>query len=322
MQMNKTKSSTPPIILEQNKAPQIINNTDYIYHGIGLNVLKLIGIMDHGILSEKGAAEKGLNLARNFGGYNKNTRISCVTAPRNDLNTGYSPRVAFNMYIQNGISFIIDNKINDVINNELRFKLRCKDQSKKHSFQKSIHKDESQRYIIIKEAISGIFIPKETLTKPLSKISFLSNLALNYYKPNCEFIINNLKKECQYYSQFSITKINVLLEKLENIENIVPVSEIKKRDYEENKIIQSIQTEISAYVNAAFQKKFNKNKVTLKDVLKTYVPPEMPIYAMDWERFNKKHRNKTFLKTSLSNLLTTSNKSKDNSKKSISNLVK
>lgn len=218
-----------------------IDNTNYLYHGIGEDLFKFESILKYGILSEKEATKLHLNFIRNDIGINNDDKISVVkpaTRSKDML------RSAFERYMLNGISFIINDinseEIHDTYNDEA------------HVFNKININD-----------IIGIMVPEEIYE---SKISDLKFIASNTRLENAEKIIDNTiinisQKFTNKKNKIDDLKFWIDYQK-ENIKNTNTYSLNSK-----SHIINNLQQDISIFLENEYSETLDIKSPTLKDII-------------------------------------------------------
>ena len=177
----------------------ILNNSELRYHGIGENVIKLIGILEHGILCQNDS-QKSTEYQKNYDGYNQSNMVSLAVAT-NGENTTYG---AFAVFVKEGISFIIENSIGIKASNT--------------SHDSMIPGEEFHIGSIPKDNIIGVMINEKLSKKKIRDLNLIGGMGTG-------FIENTLSGLLQYFCENSeldidinefkemINQKNVLLEK-------------------------------------------------------------------------------------------------------------
>ena len=89
-----------------------------LFHGIGFNYYTLESILKYGILSKKEAVKENIPLAKNYDGYNMDDTISLVNTAYTNIDDLGS---AYHAFIENGISFLVDRKIEYIYDKNKRY---------------------------------------------------------------------------------------------------------------------------------------------------------------------------------------------------------
>lgn len=92
-------------------------NNDLL-HGIGFNYYTLESILKYGILSKKEAVKENIPLTKNYDGYNMDDTISLVNTAYTNIDDLGS---AYHAFIENGISFLVDRKIEYIYDKNKRY---------------------------------------------------------------------------------------------------------------------------------------------------------------------------------------------------------
>lgn len=250
---------------EQNEIEvgEILKDESKIFHGIGFDLIRLQGILSNGILSQRTAEGRGIDITRNYGGYNLNDNISVAESPA--INKTYNFG-AFENYIANGISFVIDGVPT----------LKAREGSKGYSG----YPDEV--FVlgsIPKENITGMMIPEAMLDLPLSKLSLgLEKMGYNYIDNRCRKIIQDLGTECDFEEDTSRLE-ELIKQKSELEESNLGYSE--EYSQKRQKIFDQMEEYMQEYIEKAYSKKFNIPSPTLRDILLQQIPQGMNLYNSD-----------------------------------------
>lgn len=274
-------------IQEKHPYGEILLDRSKCFHGLGSDFLRMISILENGLLSKDTADHAGVGIARNHkGGYNLTDSISVAESP--SINNTFTSE-CFDLYIRHGISFVIAN--------ENPYK------PEEGSERDSKFKDEA--FIsgkVEKENIVGIMVPENLLEQPLGEIKpeFVASsesVAAPYSNiaERCWQAINRINLETGYNPD--TTKLNDLLQQDQQLEkqgeefvgiikdSIGKDEEFEKAHsgfYENNSkrvsLVKEIEIEIGKIINDAFKQKLEKENPTLRDVLKTYIPSSIKTY--------------------------------------------
>ena len=247
---------------EKKQYGEILEDRSKIFHGIGFDLIRLKKILDNGILSEKAAVDRGVDITRNYGGYNLNDSISVGESP---VIHGTHTFGAFKNYIANGISFVIDGVP--------AYK------AKKGSERDSGYIDEAYvSHSISREKIVGIMVPEEILDLPLSKIPVgLAKMGYSYIDNRCRKIIQDLAQECNFADDVSELE-DIMRQKAELEESNL---EYLEKDGQRRKIFTQMEEFMQGYISKAYSKKLNIPNPTLRNTLFHQIPQEMSLYNSD-----------------------------------------
>lgn len=186
-------------------------NDDTLIHGISFNPMKLEGILKYGIVSENYARSNNIPYSKNYNftideEIKDKDRINKLIMDANKDNiylvrylyVSDDPLSAYNMYIKNGISIIIEDV--PFIYDKNKELLKRSDE------------------VVVKENISplnitGIMIPEDYKDKPLNEVMMLPKNILNYnlIKSSAIELVNYLQSN-NY--EVDITELSYLLKDL------------------------------------------------------------------------------------------------------------
>lgn len=247
-------------------------NDDTLIHAIGFNPMKLEGILKHGIITENYAKEKSINYSRNYNftlndemleKIGNNNTINEVIEKANKENIylvrslyiSEDPLSAYNMYVKNGISFIVEDT--------------------PFVYDKSVELIKRSDEVIAKnyidkENIKAIMIPEEYKNKKLNEVNMLPNNILNFELIK-KSIINMIKYLNEYNYNVDLDEIAYLLKDLETAFKSIKSLDKSNPDYNDamldyKDIISDINNLLSEYVYDMFSKLLNK-EVTVLDMV-------------------------------------------------------
>lgn len=257
---------------------EILMDKSKLFHGIGFDLIRYKSILEHGILSENAAYEKGVNIKRNFQGYNLNDTVSVTESPsvHKTFTSG-----AFGTYIRPGISFVIEGI---PIDSSIAF--RPPPQDIKEDFRSSRISKRASGYIdeayviheIPKENLQGVMIPEDSLDKPLSELPLgLAKMGHNFIENRCRSLITDLAQEIGFSGD--ITQLEELIKSKEELEN--SPGYYSEKHNARQKLLEQMDKFMQEYIHKAFVQSTGQKQVTLRDVLKKYTPADMPIYNSD-----------------------------------------
>ncbi len=281
----------------QEKQPygEIFFDKSKCFHGVGLDFLRMISVLENGLLSKNAAMGIGVEISKNHSiGYNSTGSISVVESP--SVNGTFASD-CFEQYIRHGISFVIAN--------EQPYK------AEEGSEKDSKFKDEA--FIdgrVEKENIVGVMVPESLLDQPLDMIEpefFASNesgsapysnlaercwQAINKinletgYNPDTEKLKDLLQKdkELEERNQEIVNGMDELIGKEENFERAE--ADFYKNNSQRVELGKELQKEMGAIINDAFKIKLGTENPTLRDVLRVYIPKYIKIYNSEGFEIN------------------------------------
>lgn len=232
-------------------------NDDTLIHGIGFNPMKLEGILKYGIVTENYAENNNILYARNynftlndemlskFGNGNINEQLE--NANKNNIfliRTLYisdDPLSAYNMYIKNGISMIVE---------DVPFIYDTGKELIKRSDEVIV------KEFISKDKIKAIMIPDEYKNKRLDEVDMLPNNILNYglIKNSVATLITYLQ---EYGYEVEIDELSYLLADLKTAYLSIKSLDKNNSDYNDamldyKEIISEINNFLSECVYECF----------------------------------------------------------------------
>jgi len=244
-------------------------NDDTLIHSIGFNPMKLEGILKHGIISTNYARKKVINYSKNYNftlddnitnniKLNNNANQILEEANNNNiylvryLYVSDDPLSAYNMYVKNGISFIVEN-VPFIYDKNIELLKRSDE---------VVVTD-----IISKENIVSIMIPSQYKDIRLDEVPMLPNNIINY-----NFIIDSVRSLLSYLESYN-HKINheELLYLLEDLKTaFISLNSLEKTsiDYEESlsdykEIISDIDKILSFNVYKCFSNLIGREATVL-----------------------------------------------------------
>jgi len=233
-----------------------------LLHSIGFDIYKLNSILKTGIVSKNQAEKENILYAKNNFGYNFDDYISMI---RYMYVNEEDETSAYKKYVEKGISFIVEDQ-NFIYNkDEMYFN----------------HADE----VFVKDKITidnikGIMVPEKFLNYEIKDLPMLPLASTSYIniKHTTDNIIRYLKNEghscdLEYYNDILREMYETLnaLQKEPNDEDLL-------NDFKESKY--DLDYYISNEVGKCFSKKFNKEVVTLGNIL-DYINEktlDLPVY--------------------------------------------
>lgn len=221
-------------------------------------------ILEKGILSEKEAQKENINFRRNYDGYNLDDSVSVAESPA--INNSFTFG-CFGNYIKGGISF--------VISNEHSFK------APKGSARDSGYPDEVFiRSKVKRENITGVMVPDDLLDSQLSELPLgLAKMGYAYIDERCRQIVSDLESETGYHAD--TTHLEELIKQKQELELEQRDIDYLAKDNDRKAIFEKMEHEMGKIIGLAFAFKLGKENLTLRDVLKVYLPESMKIYNSD-----------------------------------------
>ena len=247
-------------------------NDDTLIHSIGFNPMKLEGILKYGIITDNYAKENNISYSRNYNftlnrdmlnEVNNDSKINNIIESANKENIylvrslyiNDDPISAYNLYVRNGISFIVE------------------DVAFIYDKSKEIIKRSDEVIVknyISKNNIKAIMIPEEYKNKKLNEVDMLPSNILNYSLIK-DSTINLIKYLEEYNYQVDLEEISYLLKDLKtaylsvkSLDKNNPDYNDAKEDYKE--IISEINSLLSQSVFECFSNILNY-EVTVLDLV-------------------------------------------------------
>ncbi len=254
---------TPENAIEKEpKYGEILYDKSLIFHGVGFDLIRLHSILEKGILSEQVARTNGVELKRNYGGYNLGDSVSVAESPA--INNSFTFG-CFGTYIKGGISFVIAG--------EHAFK------APKGSSRDSGYPDEAfVSHEVRRENITGVMVPADLLDATLADLPLgLAKMGYAYIDNRVRKIISDLETETGYHAD--TTELEELIRKKEEIEK--QELDYLEKDKQRKDIFAQMEKVISQHVGQAFSQKLGTDHPTLRDALRSYLPESMKVYNSD-----------------------------------------
>lgn len=240
----------------------ILENPNIAFHGINFDYFKMLGILQDGILSQKAAELIGINLDRNYGGYNGNINVSLCESPSIHGTYDYG---AFGTIAKDGISFVVDTSNKWCISDN------------KSGIVGEIYINLS----VPRENILGIMLPEEYLQTSIDKLNIFGDIGEGYvdnYALNFIDKINN-----QFGTNFDKEKVYELIEEKKKLKGYYS----ERRNHIE-KINQQINEIITKLFDAGFKTAYNlSDSPTLFDAVTVLTKGSIPIYSSDGRLLTK-----------------------------------
>ena len=215
-----------------------------LFHGIGFNYYTLESILKYGILSKKEAVKENIPLAKNYDGYNMDDTISLVNTAYTNIDDLGS---AYHAFIENGISFLVDRKIEYIYDKNKRY----------------INRPDEVLALdkIDTTCLKKIIIPEKNAYSLVGSTKIIPNTSYNYF---------NIKDITLNYVNFIEKKIPVdleyaseLLYELKTTVNAIR-AEVKKSKFPSEKDDKEISEKINNFL--FYQKNVNDLRENNPDV--------------------------------------------------------
>lgn len=243
----------------------ILENRDISYHGINFDYIKMLGILQYGILSYDAAIQLGINLNRNYEGYNGNSNISLSESPSIKGTYNYG---AFNVFVKNGISFVIDTS-----------NLKCIPDNKSY-----IPGEIYVNYKIPIENIIGIMLPEQSLNIPISQLNIFAGIGKGYIDNYALSFID--KTNLLFNTNFSKEEIISLIEEKKQLSGDF-FEKNDKKDQINNKIIGIV----TQYFNLGMKQQYSLSEdPTLFDTVAILSNGRIPIYSSNGELLTQNNK--------------------------------
>jgi len=254
------------------------------YHGIGFNFFRLDGILKNGILSNYAKKIKGITNTRNFYGNNNELWISTV----------HGKGEASKQFIENGISFevLVPRFIKGTPN-------RSKAQSEGLPIDSKIYSDEVfVFYEIPIRNIVSININPDFLNMDISTLTYLNGSGnLDSLTNIINEYLNNVRLHCNYFPDAAgvyglLRQYESAVLKFERLNRIE--QEQAQQDFFSlcDQIIQMINNEIQIWIKNAYSIKFNKQDVSVNDVVASILQENNISYKYNCGKFTIEHEIK------------------------------
>ncbi len=249
--MKKTNEKSTDSISEDsnfilnNEATQksILDEQDLKFHGIGHNIFKIYGILEHGILTPRDSHKSDL-YSTNYCGFEKENVVPVVESPSISNNNC----LAYKKYIEIGISFIIKGLSNKRLDNK-SYNLISEDELFYNG-------------TISPNNIFGIVLSSRIQNKSISQLRILNYVGYAY-------IENTVNKIIQYMSKNVELDTIALYNWINKKEQLTQDDLIKSKDkrVQIKEITEQIDTLLSLHIEEYFKKIMNKESITVKEVV-------------------------------------------------------
>ena len=121
-------------------------------------------------------------------------------------------------------------------------------------------------------------VPENLLDSQISELPLgLAKMGYNYVDERCRRIVIGLEAETGYHAD--TTNLEELIQKKQELEQKDMNFIAKEKEYKT--IFEQMEREMGEIIGLAFANKLGKKSVTLRDVLKFYLPKSIKIYNSD-----------------------------------------
>ena len=231
-------------IVNQEPTPKsILHEQDLKFHGIGHNLFKIIGILEHGILTPKDSNKSDL-YSTNYFSFEKENVVPVVESPSISNNNC----LAYKKYVEVGISFIIKGLSNKRLDNK-NYNMISEDEN---FYNGSISQNN----------IFGIVLSSRIQNKPISSLRILNYVGYAYAENTCNKIIQYMSKNIELDT---VALYNWINKKEELIQDDTIKSKDKRIRIKE--ITEQIDTLLSLHIEEYFKKIMNQESITVKDAV-------------------------------------------------------
>ena len=253
---------------------ELLYDKSKLFHGIGFDLIRLKRILEHGIFSENAAREKGLSVARNYGGYNLNDTVSVTESPSVHGTFTFG---AFFVYIKNGIGLVIDNTPLDGVKAFRAPQMRG-DYETSTSRASGFVDEACIVHEVPRRNIVGVMVPEDALDRPLSELRLgLDKIGTGYINNRCRSLVTEIEKELGYSA--NLIPLEALMRQKDLLDK-ADLSYLEKRDAQD-RVFNEMDRFIAEYTEQAYKAKLGKDRVVLRDILREYVPSGVETYNSD-----------------------------------------
>ncbi len=246
-------------------------NENTLIHSPGVDFAAIESIMKNGIMSSKYGSEHGIEVNRNYYGSNLDDTISCIRYLYVNKDVEDS---AYNKYVPNGISFLIEDTpfISD------------KNERFIHRGDEVLVKD-----FIPVENIKGILVPEDLINTDLEDLSYIREDSSSYalIKNRADNISSYIKDNsglvCDYNDFYR--ELYFLSEDANNDSDMT----LEERKEEFRDVISDLNYEIGSNFHDCFSKVFGKDDINILDIVK-YINSKtlnLPIYEIKGRSLRK-----------------------------------
>lgn len=215
-----------------------------LFHGIGFNYYTLESILKYGILSKKEAVKENIPLAKNYDGYNMDDTISLVNTAYTNIDDLGS---AYHAFIENGISFLVDRKIEYIYDKNKRY----------------INRPDEVLALdkIDTTCLKKIIIPEKNAYSLVGSTKIIPNTSYNYF--NIKDITLNYVNFIEKKIPVDLEYVSELLYELKTTVNAIR-AEVKKSKFPSEKDDKEISEKINNFL--FYQKNVNDLRENNPDI--------------------------------------------------------
>lgn len=215
-----------------------------LFHGIGFNYYTLESILKYGILSKKEAVKENIPLAKNYDGYNMDDTISLVNTAYTNIDDLGS---AYHAFIENGISFLVDRKIEYIYDKNKRY----------------INRPDEVLALdkIDTTCLKKIIIPEKNAYSLVGSTKIIPNTSYNYF--NIKDITLNYVNFIEKKIPVDLEYVSELLYELKTTVNAIR-AEVKKSKFPSEKDDKEISEKINNFL--FYQKNVNDLRESNPDI--------------------------------------------------------
>ena len=215
-----------------------------LFHGIGFNYYTLESILKYGILSKKEAVKENIPLAKNYDGYNMDDTISLVNTAYTNIDDLGS---AYHAFIENGISFLVDRKIEYIYDKNKRY----------------INRPDEVLVLdkIDTTCLKKIIIPEKKAYSLVGSTKIIPNTSYNYF--NIKDITLNYVNFIEKKIPVDLEYVSELLYELKTTVNAIR-AEVKKSKFPSEKDDKEISEKINNFL--FYQKNVNDLRESNPDI--------------------------------------------------------
>ena len=215
-----------------------------LFHGIGFNYYTLESILKYGILSKKEAVKENIPLAKNYDGYNMDDTISLVNTAYTNIDDLGS---AYHAFIENGISFLVDRKIEYIYDKNKRY----------------INRPDEVLALdkIDTTCLKKIIIPEKNAYSLVGSTKIIPNTSYNYF--NIKDITLNYVNFIEKKIPVDLEYVSELLYELKTTVNAIR-AEVKKSKFPTEKDDKEISEKINNFL--FYQKNVNDLRESNPDI--------------------------------------------------------
>lgn len=222
-----------------------------LFHGIGFNYYTLESILKYGILSKKEAVKENIPLAKNYDGYNMDDTISLVNTAYTNIDDLGS---AYHAFIENGISFLVDRKIEYIYDKNKRY----------------INRPDEVLVLdkIDTTCLKKIIIPEKKAYSLVGSTKIIPNTSYNYF--NIKDITLNYVNFIEKKIPVDLEYVSELLYELKTTVNAIR-AEVKKSKFPSEKDDKEISEKINNFL--FYQKNVNdlrENNLDIDDLFSDF----------------------------------------------------